>query len=134
MTYYLEEVLDSLNKLQGVDAQVRYLEAVCKNNEDKTNEVVLNELLNAYKKAQLEIKRKQKQDLSDSLAIANKEYSLRLELRNKFDELLDQTDYPSPEIKEARLLVAREFSKYFHESIQLDLKLGEIYKDFPELF
>ena len=60
MTYYIEEVLDSLNKLQGVDAQVRYLEAVVKNNEDKTNEVVLNELLNAYKKAQLEIKRKEK--------------------------------------------------------------------------
>lgn len=60
MTYYLEEVLDSLNKLQGIDSQVRYLEAVCKNNEDKTNETVLNELLNAYKTAQLEIKRKEK--------------------------------------------------------------------------
>lgn len=134
MTYYIEEVLDSLNKLQGVDAQVRYLEAVVKNNDDKTNETVLNELLNAYKKAQLEIKRKQKQDLSDSLAIADKEADLRLELRNKFDELLEQTKYPSPEIKEARCLIAREFSKYFRQSIQLDLKLGEIYKDFPELF
>ena len=134
MTYYLDEVLDSLNKLQGVDSQVRYLEAVCKNNEDKTNEVVLNELLKAYKDAQIEIKRKQKQKLYDSLAISDKEADLRLELRNKFDELLAQTDYPSPEIKEARYLVAREFSKYFRQSIQLELKLGEIYKDFPELF
>ena len=134
MTYYLEEVLDSLSKLQGIDSQVRYLEAVCKNNEDKTNEVVLKELLNAYKKAQLEIKRKEKQELSNSLAIMNKESDLRLAVRNKFDELLAQTNYPSPEIKEARLLVAREFSKYFHESIQLSLKLGEIYSEYPELF
>lgn len=134
MTYYIEEVLDSLNKLQGVDAQVRYLEAVCKNNEDKTNEAVLKEILSAYKNAQLAIKRKEKQELSNSLAIADKEADLRLAVRNKFDELLEQTAYPSPEIKEARYLVAREFSKYLRESIRLSLKLGEIYSEYPELF
>ena len=134
MTYYLEEILDSLKKIDGLDAQVRYLEAVVKNNDDKSAETVINELLKVYKHMQLIIKGEEKQDLCDSLAIMNKESNLRLAVRNKFDELLEQTKYPSPEIKEARYLIAREFSKYFREGIRLSLKLGEIYKDFPELF
>ena len=134
MTYYIEEILDSLKKIDGLDAQVRYLEAVVKNNDDKSAETVINELLNVYKHMQRIVKGEEKQDLQDSLAVLDKEADLRLAVRNQFDELLEQTKYPSKEIKEARRLVAREFSKYFRESIRLNLKLGEIYKDFPELF
>ena len=60
MTYYIEEILDSLRKIDGLDAQVRYLEAVVKNNDDKSAEPVINELLKVYKHMQLIIKGEEK--------------------------------------------------------------------------